>query len=278
MLKIDSHQHFWVYEQQRHGWIIDSMQVLRRDHLPADVEPYLQQYGISGCVAVQADQTPAENDFLINLAKENSFIKGVVGWVNFTADDIKDQLACHSTLPLIKGFRHILQSEPDERYMLNEKFMKGIALLDKYGFSYDILVFPRHLKTARQFVSAHPDQRFVIDHIAKPDIKAKIINGWKEDIQALATFKNVHCKVSGMVTEADWHNHRPVDFKPYLEVIFNAFGADRVMFGSDWPVCNVAGGYSAVLTVINGYINTLTANEQELFWAKNAIDFYRLKI
>jgi L-fuconolactonase len=247
MLKIDSHQHFWLYNPVNHAWINDDMRVIQRDFLPADLQPILQENGIEGCVAVQVDQTEAENDFLLDLAEKNSFIKGIVGWIDLQADNIEERLQYYSSIKLMKGFRHILQGEPDEKFMLNEKFKHGIGLLNQYGFSYDILIMPNHLPYAKEFVAEFPEQRFVIDHLAKPYIKDKHINGWREDIQAMAAFPNVYCKVSGMVTEADWANWKAEDFTPYLDVVFNAFGANRVMYGSDWPVCNVAGGYKGVL-------------------------------
>ncbi|MFA6249063.1 MAG: amidohydrolase family protein [Mucilaginibacter sp.] len=276
MRKIDSHQHFWVYDKERHSWIDDSMRACQQDFLPAHLLPILQQNEIEGCVAVQVDQTEADNDFTLGLAQKDNFIKGVVGWVDFCADNVEERLQHYSQIKLMKGFRHILQGEPDNKFMLNAKFMYGISLLNKYGFSYDILIKPNHLPYAKELVAAFPDQRFVIDHLAKPFIKAGKINNWKQGIQALAAYPNVSCKVSGMVTEADWHSWNPEDFTPYLDVVFNAFGVSRVMYGSDWPVCNVAGGYAGVLRGIENYISKLSQNEQELFWAKNAIDFYRL--
>ena len=276
MRKIDSHQHFWLYNPINHAWINDDMRVIQRDFLPADLQPILQENGIEGCVAVQVDQTEAENDFLLDLAEKNSFIKGIVGWIDLQADNIEERLQYYSSVKPMKGFRHILQGEPDEEFMLNEKFKHGIGLLNQYGFSYDILIMPNHLPYAKTFVAEFPEQRFVIDHLAKPYIKDKQINGWKEDIQAIAAFPNVYCKVSGMVTEADWANWKAEDFVPYLDVVFNSFGANRVLYGSDWPVCNVAGGYKGVLNVIENYVSQLNQNEQELFWAKNAVSFYRL--
>jgi L-fuconolactonase len=276
MRKIDSHQHFWLYNPVNHAWINDDMRVIQRDFLPTDLQPILQENGIEGCVAVQVDQTEAGNDFLLDLAEKNSFIKGIVGWIDLQSDNIEERLQHYSSIKPMKGFRHILQGEPDEKFMLNEQFKRGIGLLNQYGFSYDILIMPNHLPYAKTFVAEFPQQRFVIDHLAKPYIKDKHINGWKEDIQAIAAFPNVYCKVSGMVTEADWVNWKAEDFVPYLDVVFNTFGANRVMYGSDWPVCNVAGGYKGVLNVIENYVGRLTQNEQELFWAKNAVDFYRL--
>lgn len=276
MRKIDSHQHFWVYDKERHSWIDDSMQACQQDFLPAHLQPILQQNGIEGCVAVQVDQTEADNDFTLNLAENNSFIKGIVGWVDLQADNIEERLQYYSQIKLMKGFRHILQGEPDDKFMLNAKFMYGISLLNKYGFSYDILIKPNHLPYTKELVAAFPNQQFVIDHLAKPFIKTGEIDGWKEGIQEMAAYQNVSCKVSGMVTEADWANWKPEDFTPYLDVVFNTFGVNRIMYGSDWPVCNLAGGYAGVLRGIENYISRLTQNEQELFWAKNVIEFYRL--
>jgi L-fuconolactonase len=276
MLKIDSHQHYWLYHPVKDAWITDELKVIQMDFLPVDVWPVMQQNGLSGCVAVQADQSENENDFLLGLAEKHSFIKGIVGWVNLQADNIEERLAYYSEIKLIKGFRHILQGESDDTFMLSEKFIRGISLLNKYQFTYDLLINPRHLSYAAELAYKFPEQRFVIDHMAKPFIKDQLLDGWQEGIRAIAAHSNVYCKVSGLVTEADWANHKPEDFKSYLDVVFNAFGIKRVMFGSDWPVCNLAGGYDGVPNAINAYVNQLTLQEQELFWGQNATAFYRL--
>ncbi|TWR26526.1 amidohydrolase family protein [Mucilaginibacter pallidiroseus] len=276
MLKIDSHQHYWRYHPVKDAWITGDMAAIQDDFLPADVWPLMQRHGISGSVAVQADQSLAENDFLLDLARQNDFIKGVVGWIDLKAENIDDQLARYSINPLVKGFRHILQGEADDQFMLRPDFMRGVRLLSLYNFTYDILVAPKHLTYVTEFVAAFPNQRFLVDHLAKPYIKAKQIDGWRQDMEALAQFPNVHCKVSGMVTEADWGDWKPSDFEPYLDVVFNAFGASRLMYGSDWPVCNLAGGYDGAVSAIKWYVDKLTNNEQALFWGQNAIDFYRL--
>jgi L-fuconolactonase len=276
MLKIDSHQHFWQYDRKRHDWITDDMAAIQRDFLPADLEPILAGHAVSGCVAVQVDQNEGENDFLLGLASKYSFIRGVVGWIDLKAQDVQEGLEYYSSIPLMKGFRHILHGEADEKYMLNRDFKRGIGLLSRYNFTYDILIKPNHLHYARDFVAAFPNQKFVIDHLAKPFIKAGIVDGWREDISALAAYPNVYCKISGMVTEANWTRWKAADFTPYLDTVFNAFGPSRIMFGSDWPVSNVAGGYSGVLQVVDPYVNRLTASEQELFWSGNAKYFYGL--
>ena len=275
MQKIDSHQHFWIYNDVRDAWITDDMEVIRRNFLPADLQQVLLQNGITGCVAVQADQSEQETDFLVGLAQNHEFIKGVVGWVDLQADNLEERLQHYASIKLIKGFRHVLQAEEGE-FMLQLSFVNGVALLKQYGFTYDILVKPHQLSFVKEFVAKFPDQPFVIDHLAKPYIKDRRIDSWREDMIKIAAFPNVSCKISGMVTEADWTMWQPDDFTPYLDVVFSAFGSDRVMFGSDWPVCNLAGGYKGVMGVIDSYIDKLTENEQEMFWAKNSVKFYNL--
>jgi L-fuconolactonase len=276
MPKIDSHQHFWIFDPVRDSWIDDSMMVIRRDFSPVDLAPVLQQYGIDGCVAVQASQTDEETMFLLDHAAQNPFVKGVVGWVDLKADDLEDKLQQYKKHTKLKGFRHVLQSEPDKQYMLNPQFQKGIAALQKHGYTYDILIFPEHLPYAAQLAANFPDQKFVVDHLAKPPIKAGEISTWQKDLEALAQHQNVSCKISGMLTEADWANWKVEDFTPYLDVVFNAFGANRVMFGSDWPVCLLAGGYEGTMKIMQSYASKLSTTEQGLFWGGNAISFYGL--
>ncbi|MEO7312439.1 MAG: amidohydrolase family protein [Chitinophagaceae bacterium] len=273
--RIDSHQHFWQYNAQKHDWIDDEMAVIRRDFLPQDLEPLLQQNGISGCVAVQADQTEADTDFLLQLASEHAFIKGVVGWVDLRADVINERLAHYAQFSTIKGFRHVLQGEAPE-FMLQPNFKRGIAALQPFGFTYDLLIFPQHLKAAIELVRQFPDQPFVIDHIAKPQIKAGILEDWQQDIIAISQCENVNCKISGMVTEAEYHHWKPEDFTPYLDTVVAAFGPQRIMFGSDWPVCQVAGSYDQILGIAERYFSTFSIEERALFFGGNATKFYRL--
>ncbi|WP_374949211.1 amidohydrolase family protein [Mucilaginibacter sp.] len=278
MLKIDSHQHFWHYHPVKDAWITDDLQVIQRDFMPADVWPLMQQNDIAACVAIQADQSERETDFLIALAEQHTFIKGVVGWVDLQADNVKERLACYSEMPVVKGFRHIVQGEADHRFMLGRQFIHGISLLNQYKFTYDLLIKPQHLTSAAELVARFPDQRFVVDHIAKPQIKDQHISGWDKQIRSLATHPNVFCKISGMITEADWSHHQPEHFAAYLDIVFSAFGASRVMFGSDWPVCNLAGGYDAALFVADQYVSKLSITEQQQFWSQNAINFYGLPV
>ena len=276
MFTIDAHHHFWRYDVVTHEWINDEMSVIRKDFLPAQLEPVLKQNDISGCVAVQADQSEKETDFLLQLAEEHDFIKGVVGWVDLRADNIKERLDHYKAFRLLKGFRHILQGEAPE-FMLQPGFINGIAALQEYRFTYDILVFPQHLKAVLELVSKFPDQPFVIDHIAKPYIKDGLITDWKKDMEQFSIFENVYCKISGMVTEADYHHWKPADFTPYLDATVNAFGTKRILYGSDWPVCLVAANYTDMLNIVKTHFASFTATEQEDFFGNNAIRFYQLE-
>ncbi|MGZ3758135.1 MAG: amidohydrolase family protein [Mucilaginibacter sp.] len=276
MLKIDTHQHFWQFDPVRDSWITEEMAVIQRDFMPQDLHEVLLSNEITGCIAVQAPQSEEENTFLLDLAKENAFIKGIVGWVDLQADNLESRLQYYQQYDKMKGFRHILQAEPDDQFMLNEKFKRGISLLNKYGFTYDLLIGPKHLKYANQLVRAFPEQRFVIDHMAKPFIKIQEIKQWEDDIKAIAKHQHVYCKVSGFCTEADWNNWTLDDIKPFLDVIFQSFGSNRVMYGSDWPVCNLAGGYRRSLQCVEEYVSAFSIADQALFWGKNAVSFYRL--
>ncbi len=272
---IDTHQHFWHYHPVKHDWINDEMAVIRKDFLPADLVPVLKENNIAGCVTVQADQTENETDFLLQLSKENEFIKGVVGWVDLRADNVQSRLEHYAQFKVLKGFRHVLQGE-EPAFMLQPSFLNGISLLKQFNFTYDILIFPKHLEAALQLVKQFPEQAFIIDHIAKPYIKAGLIDEWKKGMNAIAQYPNVHCKVSGMVNEADMRNWKEPDFTPYLDVVTNAFGINRIMFGSDWPVCLCGGAYKKVMGIVQKYFSSFSANEQEAFFSKNAKAFYHL--
>lgn len=279
MLKIDAHQHFWQYDPTRDNWITEEMPVIRRDFLPGDLLPLLKRNDIAGSVVVQTCQTEEDNQFMLKLADEHNFIKGVVGWVDLRASDIGERLQYYSDrFPKMKGFRHVLQAEPNDEYMLTPEFKRGIGLLAEHGFTYDILIYPQHLKHAAMLVANFPDQKFVVDHIAKPLIKKQEIEEWKKNMEALSKYQQVYCKVSGMITEADWYNWHTDDFTPYLDVVFSAFGINRVMYGSDWPVCMLAGGYNRALEIVQLYTSNLSDHAKDLFFGGNAIDFYNLEI
>jgi L-fuconolactonase len=276
MAGIDAHQHFWCFDPVRDAWITPAMAAIQRDFLPTDLAPILAQYGLDGCVAVQASQSEAETDWLLQLAGENDFIKGVVGWVDLRAKNVAERLAHYAQFKKLKGFRHVLQGETDRALMLRPEFRRGVAALYQHGFAYDLLVLSDQLGFAAELAEAFSTQPFVLDHLAKPLIKAGELEPWRRDIQALAAHENVLCKVSGLVTEADWQHWEPADFWPYLDVVFEAFGAGRVMFGSDWPVCNVAGGYGRMHVLVASYVARLSATEQAQFWGDNAVRFYQL--
>ncbi|GGG91823.1 amidohydrolase [Parapedobacter pyrenivorans] len=276
MKRIDAHQHFWTYQPVKDAWITDDMAFIQRDFLPNDLKPVLEAAGVSGCVAVQADQSEAESVFLLELAAQHSFIEGVVGWVDLQAADVADRLAHFSGYPKLKGVRHIVQGEEDPRFLLRPAFLRGIEALAKHGYTYDILVKPHQLDATLELIRAFPDQPFVIDHLAKPYIKAGVRQPWAEQLAAIANHGHVYCKLSGMVTEADWNGWEVGDFQYYIQHMLDVFGPRRVMFGSDWPVCLVAADYTQVIGVANRAIAHLARDEQELIWHKNAADFYKL--
>ncbi|MEJ7739750.1 MAG: amidohydrolase family protein [Chitinophagaceae bacterium] len=276
MLRIDAHQHFWEFNPGRDTWITGDMKVIQQDFMPTDLEALLVTNGLDGCVAVQSDQSEEHNQFLLSLAGKYDFIKGVVGWVDLQSEQVKDRLDYYSQFEKCKGFRHVLQAEQDEAFMLRKDFLRGIAALQPYGFTYDILIFPNHISYAAQLVSSFPDQRFVIDHVAKPYIKDKRIDEWKRDITAIAGNENVWCKISGMVTEADWKFWTLDDLRPYLDIVMEAFGPGRLMFGSDWPVCLLAATYNQWVDAFNQYASEFSAGEQSALWGGNAAHFYQL--
>jgi L-fuconolactonase len=274
-MKIDAHQHFWQYNVVKQAWIDDTMRVIRNDFFPEQLAPILIANQIDGCVAVQADQTEQETDFLIEQANKNPFIKAVVGWVDLKAPNLVERLAYYQQYPIVKGFRHILQGE-DPSFMLSPEFTRGISALADFGYTYDILIYPKHLSAALELVIQFPNQPFVIDHLAKPFIKEGTIADWKIGMNALAQHSNVFCKLSGMVTEADWLHWNEADFTPYLDAVVASFGIERIMFGSDWPVCLVAASYEKMAAIVTNYFSQFSAAEQELVFGKNAIKFYHL--
>ncbi len=275
-MRIDAHQHFWTYTPETQAWIDDSMEVLKRDFLPQHLKVELDAGGFDGSVVVQAPQTLEETRWLLKLAGHNPFIKGVVGWVDLRAKDVRDQLKAFAANPKFKGVRHIAQAEPDERFLVGAAFTEGVAALGELGLTYDILVFPRQLSAAAELAGKFPKQPFVLDHIAKPEIKAGKMSPWREGIKELAKHPNVYCKVSGLVTEADWQNWKPEDLKPYLEVVFKAFGPQRLMAGSDWPVCLLAADYGPVMATVRDFIEKMPREDQDAILGGNAAKFYKL--
>lgn len=276
MQRIDAHQHFWQYDPVRDNWIGENMKVLQKDFMPADLAPLLAMHHLDGCVAVQADQSEEETRFLLRLADEYPFIRGVVGWVDLRAADIGERLAFYASFHRLKGFRHIVQGEPEVDFILQKDFMRGIAQLQRFGFTYDILVYPRHLKVVQQFVGCFPGQRFVVDHLGKPCIRDRQFEEWQRDLIPIGQHPEVFCKLSGLVTEADWKHWRRDDFIPYLDTVVDVFGPGRLLFGSDWPVSLLAASYTDVVQIIQDYFAPFSKNEKEMIFGGNAIRFYNL--
>ena len=276
MPRIDAHQHFWKFDPIRDTWITDEMSLLRKDFLPKDLDPLLTKNGFDGCITIQSDQSENENIFQLANGEGYDFIKGIIGWIDLQAVNIADRLAYYKQFKKLKGFRHILQGEVRRDLMLQPEFLRGIHALKEFNYTYDILIYPDQLHFIKQFVAQFPQQKFVIDHLAKPYIKDKKINDWKKDIEQVAKYENVSCKISGYVTEADWKNWKQEDFIPYFDIVVNAFNADRIMFGSDWPVCLLGSNYIDVLNVTAEYFSSFTQSEQDKIFGDNAIKFYNL--
>lgn len=273
---IDSHQHFWRYTLEEYGWISDEMQSLRRDCTPTDLKPLIDAASVQGTVAVQARQCLDETEWLLQLADENDWIAGVVGWVDLRSEDIAAQLEKYSKHKKLVGVRHVVHDEPDDEFLLRDDFLRGIELLPQYDLAYDLLLFEKHLPVAIKFVEKFPNHRFVLDHISKPLIKDHVVSPWDANLRELAKHSNVYCKVSGMVTEADWTSWTQDDLKPYLDVVFDAFGVDRILLGSDWPVCTVAGSYQEIINIPLKYIESFSPEDQTKIKMDNARRAYQL--
>lgn len=272
---IDSHHHFWRYSPEEYDWIDDSLAALRRDFLPEDLKPLLDAAGIDGCIAVQVRQSIEETRFMLGLAKANPWIRGVVGWVDLRSEDCASQLDCFRDDPRLIAIRHIAQAEADD-FLLGEAFGRGIAELAAHDLAYDLLVFPRQLEAAIGLVSAHPDQRFVLDHLAKPDLRGGDLGDWATSVQRLAQAPNVACKLSGLATEADWQNWTPDTLRPAFATVLDAFGPDRLLFGSDWPVCLSAVTYARWFDTASAWLEDLTTTEKAAILGGNTARWYRL--
>jgi L-fuconolactonase len=273
---IDAHQHFWRFNPVRDAWITEEMAAIRRDFLPGDLAPELDAHGVDATIAVQADQSEAETEFLLGLAEGNRGIAGVVGWLDLRSPEIESRLERFSQFRKLRGVRHVAQGEPDDRFLIRPDFVRGVGRLAKFNLTYDILIYPRQLPAAIELVGSLPDQKFVVDHLAKPEVKAKKIEPWATQMREIAANPNVYCKVSGMVTEADWKNWKREDFEPYLDVVFDAFGTQRLMFGSDWPVCLVAASYDRVKNIVESYVERYAPRAKSAIVGDNAICFYSL--
>ena len=275
-MRIDAHQHFWIYNQREYDWIDETMASIRRDFLPADLRPELEDAGFAGSVVVQVRQTLEETRWLLELAEDNPFILGVVGWVDLRSPRLYQDLQSFAGKSKLVGIRHIVQSEPDD-FLLDAGFLRGISVLQEFDLAYDLLIYTKHLPLAAEFVKRFPRQRFVLDHLAKPPIRSRAIDLWARGMRELASFPNLHAKVSGLVTEANWQGWKPEDLRPYLDVAFESFGAKRLMIGSDWPVCTVAASYGQVVNLVKDYMSSYTAEDREAVFGGNAANFWRLQ-
>jgi L-fuconolactonase len=273
---IDAHHHFWRYSPREYGWISQSMAVLRRDFLPDDLRRETDPVGVQGVISVQARQTIEETEWLLDLADQHSFIRGVVGWVPLVSDRVRDDLSRLSWRAKLKAVRHVLQDEPDDDYMLRADFNRGIGALKEFGLRYDLLIFERQLPAAIKLVDRRPELTFIVDHIAKPRIVDNTISPWRESMRDLARRPNVYCKLSGVVTEADHKTWTPSQLRPYLDAALDAFGPARLMFGSDWPVCLLACGYQRWYQVVRDFSSSLSADEQQRVFGGTAVEAYGL--
>jgi L-fuconolactonase len=277
MLRIDAHQHFWRYNADDYSWIDDSMGSLKRDFLPEHLRQETVRCAIDGTIAVQAQQSTDETRWLLEIADSHPFVLGAIGWVDLQAGDVQAQLAALAAHPKLLGIRHIVQSEADDRFLLRPAVCRGIGALREFDLTYDILIYPRHLPVAIELVNRFPQQPFILDHLAKPEIRRGVIDAWARDLRRLAEAPNVYCKVSGLVTEADWAAWTSADIRPYLDVAFDCFGPDRLIAGSDWPVCTVAASYSQTMSLLMAYLVERPVAEREAVLGGNAARLWRLQ-
>jgi len=275
-MRIDAHQHFWLYNPERDTWITEEMKVIQRNFLPNDIAQTLKDNAIDGVVAVQADQSIEETRFLVELSSVYKLIKGVVGWVDLQADNVEEQVAAFASTPVVKGFRHVVEAEADPDFMIRPAFQRGLEVLTKYVYTYDLLIRPRHYNATLQCVTANPNQAFMLDHIAKPPIKSQEFDDWALFIEKLSAFPNVYCKVSGLATEADWTGWRLDHFTQYIKHVIACFGKKRVCFGSDWPVCLLAASYEESIQIVQDKLKSFNEDELKDFWGRTASKFYKL--
>ena len=278
MLRIDSHQHFWQYNKEHFAWMDSSMGVLQRDYLPKELKKEQEKLDFTGSIAVQARQIEEETRWLLELANDNENILGVVGWLDIQSDNFETVLDSYLPNPHFVGLRHIVQDEPDDNFMLKDNFLRGLAIMVDKKLPYDILVFPKHLPVVKKILEKFPKHDFVIDHLAKPNIKKNLIKEWQEDMKEVAQFSQLRVKLSGMVTEADWFHWKTEDFTPYLDAMYHLFGEDRLMIGSDWPVCKLASEYEPTMNIVLQWIEKFPISTQEKILGSNAATFYQLSL
>ena len=275
-MRIDAHQHFWLYNPVKDAWITNEMKLIQRNFLPNDIAQTLKDNAIDGVVAVQADQSISETKFLVELSQVYKLIKGVVGWVDLQAENVEEQLVQFLEQPVVKGFRHIVEAEADPDFLIRPAFQQGLTMLTKYGYTYDLLIRPTHYAATLQCVAENPNQACMLDHIAKPPIKSQEFEDWAVFIQQLSSFPNVYCKISGLATEADWTGWRLDHFTQYIAHVIACFGKNRICFGSDWPVCLLAASYEDSIQIVQDKLSDFTREELAAFWGGTASKFYKL--
>ena len=275
-MKIDAHQHFWNFAENASDftWMTDELAALKQNFMPSDLDPLLAETGRDGSIAVQAREVVSETDFLLELAQKHNSIKGVVGWVDLCADDVEAVLESYHGNQKLKGFRMLIHDRSDVDFADSAPHLNGVSLLNKYNYTYDLLLRTIHLPSAIRLVQKLPDQPFVVDHISKPTMDGSDIEAWKHGIKEISKFPNVMCKLSGLVTEGDWKKWNPADFVPYLDIVCEAFGADRLMVGSDWPVCTVAANYNTTMNIVDDWASKLSTEEQTLILGGTCAKFY----
>jgi L-fuconolactonase len=277
-MRLDSHQHFWSYSEREYDWIDERMSRIRRDFAPSDLEPILRRNGFNGSIAVQVRQSLEETEYLLGLADRHAFVRGVVGFVDLCSPECRRDLERFSEHPRFRGVRHVVQAEPDDRFLLRDDFLRGVGLLRDLDLTYDILVYHRHLPVVVDFVARFPEHRLVLDHMGKPAIAKAELEPWASSIRKLGKMENLYCKLSGLVTEADWRGWKKSDFTLYLEIVLESFGPRRLLFGSDWPVATLAASYEEVVEIVDDFLDPLSSSEKDAVFGGNAAELYRLEV
>jgi L-fuconolactonase len=276
---IDAHHHFWQLGRFDYSWLdAPALSPIRRDFLPADLAPLLVQSGIQRSIFIQTQHNLAETRWVLGLAEQHDFLTGVVGWVDLASPACEEQLLEFKAHPRFVGVRHVTQDEPDEDFIVRPDMLRGLAVLEKHGVPFDLLFYVQHLRHAPALAQRLPGLKMVIDHLAKPKIKDRLVDDWRRDLQAAARYPNVFCKLSGLITEADWQNWAPADLRPYVQTALDCFGPPRCMFGSDWPVCLLAGSYRQVFDALADALGPLSEGDRDQIFEGTAARFYGLPL
>lgn len=275
-MKVDAHIHFWQYEKEQHAWITREMKALRHDHLPEHIQTSLRRNGIDACIAVESSASELDTHFLVELARTHTMIQGVVGWVDLLAENLEERLAYFSQYPIIKGWRYRLEDREDG-FLKDPRLRKGLSLLQANNYRFDLFVGHRQLKETIGLVSDFPEIVFILDHAGKPDIRNRDLQSWSALIRELAQSQNLYCKLSGLLTLAQWKDWSAAEFYPYLDVLFKHFGTQRLLFGSDWPILTLSGIYVQWISLLEKYMENLSTEEREAVMGGNAEREYGLR-